>query len=161
MSDLWQPRQTAVSASLASRRPRQRNLDSKFCRTKQIGMIRASRRTLVPYLSYRSESGSITEPEGAGEWNKTGNIHQDICSVNAWGWRRRGMRLRRHGKERQRHHSGRSLSGRRSDVLRGSECPVTEVARETVKLAAGDTIYAATEKLPNAMLTTDRVFFTG
>ena len=36
--------------------------------------------------------------------------------------------------------------------------PVTEVAREKVTLADGDTVYAATEKLPNGTLTTDKVF---
>jgi len=36
--------------------------------------------------------------------------------------------------------------------------PVTEVAREKVTFAVGDTVYAATEKLPNGMLTTDKVF---
>src|SRR5258705_11341577 len=36
--------------------------------------------------------------------------------------------------------------------------PVTEVAREKVMLASGDTVYAATEKLPNGTLTTDKVF---
>jgi hypothetical protein len=36
--------------------------------------------------------------------------------------------------------------------------PVTEVAREKVTFAAGDTVYAATEKLPNGTLTTDKVF---
>src|ERR1700731_2227802 len=36
--------------------------------------------------------------------------------------------------------------------------PVTEVAREKVTLAAGDTVYAATAKLPNGTLTTDKVF---
>ncbi|WP_263355501.1 hypothetical protein [Acidicapsa acidisoli] len=36
--------------------------------------------------------------------------------------------------------------------------PVTEVAREKVTLAAGDTVYAATEKLPNGTLTTNKVF---
>src|SRR6202047_510373 len=36
--------------------------------------------------------------------------------------------------------------------------PVTEVAQEKVTLAAGDTVYAATEKLPNGTLTTNKVF---
>src|ERR1700739_4169456 len=36
--------------------------------------------------------------------------------------------------------------------------PVTEVAQEKVKFAAGDTVYAATEKLPNGMLATNKVF---
>ena len=36
--------------------------------------------------------------------------------------------------------------------------PVTEVAREKVMLASGDTVYAATEKLPNGTLTTNKVF---
>ena len=36
--------------------------------------------------------------------------------------------------------------------------PVTEVAREKVTFAAGDTVYAATEKLPNGTLTTNKVF---
>ena len=36
--------------------------------------------------------------------------------------------------------------------------PVTEVAREKVTFAVGDTVYAATEKLPNGTLTTDKVF---
>jgi hypothetical protein len=36
--------------------------------------------------------------------------------------------------------------------------PVTEVAREKVTLTAGDTVYAATEKLPNGTLATNRVF---
>ena len=35
---------------------------------------------------------------------------------------------------------------------------VTEVAREKVTFAVGDTVYAATEKLPNGMLATDKVF---
>jgi hypothetical protein len=36
--------------------------------------------------------------------------------------------------------------------------PVTEVARAKVTFAAGDTVYAATEKQPNGMLTTNKVF---
>ena len=36
--------------------------------------------------------------------------------------------------------------------------PVTEVAQEKVTLAAGDTVYAATEKLPNGTLATNKVF---
>jgi hypothetical protein len=36
--------------------------------------------------------------------------------------------------------------------------PVTQVAREKVTFAAGDTVYAATEKLPNGTLTTNKVF---
>jgi hypothetical protein len=36
--------------------------------------------------------------------------------------------------------------------------PVTEVAREKVTLADGDTVYAATEKLPNGTLATNKVF---
>jgi hypothetical protein len=36
--------------------------------------------------------------------------------------------------------------------------PVTEVAREKVTFAAGDTVYAATAKLPDGTLTTDKVF---
>jgi len=36
--------------------------------------------------------------------------------------------------------------------------PVTEVAQERVTLAAGDTVYAATEKLPNGTLTTNKIF---
>jgi hypothetical protein len=36
--------------------------------------------------------------------------------------------------------------------------PVTEVAQEKVTLAAGDTVSAATEKLPNGMLATNKVF---
>ena len=36
--------------------------------------------------------------------------------------------------------------------------PVTEVAREKVMFAPGDTVYAATEKLPNGTLATDKVF---
>src|SRR5258707_8466964 len=36
--------------------------------------------------------------------------------------------------------------------------PVTEVAQEKVTFAVGDTVYAATEKLPNGTLTTDKVF---
>ena len=36
--------------------------------------------------------------------------------------------------------------------------PVTEVAQEKVMLGAGDTVYAATEKLPNGMLATNKVF---
>jgi hypothetical protein len=36
--------------------------------------------------------------------------------------------------------------------------PVTEVAREKVMFAAGDTVYAATEKLPNGTLATNKVF---
>jgi hypothetical protein len=36
--------------------------------------------------------------------------------------------------------------------------PVTLVAKETVTLSAGDTIYAATEKLPDGTLTTNRIF---
>ena len=36
--------------------------------------------------------------------------------------------------------------------------PVTEVAREKVTLADGDTVYAATEKLPNGALATNKVF---
>jgi len=36
--------------------------------------------------------------------------------------------------------------------------PVTLVAKETATLGAGDTIYAATEKLPNGTLTTNKIF---
>jgi hypothetical protein len=36
--------------------------------------------------------------------------------------------------------------------------PVTLVAKEAVTLGAGDTIYAATEKLPNGTLTTNKIF---
>jgi len=36
--------------------------------------------------------------------------------------------------------------------------PVTIVAKETVTLGAGDTIYAATEKLPDGTLTTSKIF---
>jgi hypothetical protein len=36
--------------------------------------------------------------------------------------------------------------------------PVTLVAKETVTLGVGDTIYAATEKLPDGTLTTNKVF---
>jgi hypothetical protein len=36
--------------------------------------------------------------------------------------------------------------------------PVTLVAKETVALGAGDTIYAATEKLPDGTLTTNKIF---
>jgi hypothetical protein len=36
--------------------------------------------------------------------------------------------------------------------------PVTEVAREKVTLTDGDTVYAATEKLPNGTLATNKVF---
>jgi len=36
--------------------------------------------------------------------------------------------------------------------------PVTEVAPELVKFADGDVVYAATEKLPNGTLVTDKIF---
>lgn len=36
--------------------------------------------------------------------------------------------------------------------------PVTQVAPEQVTFAAGDTVYAVTQKLPNGTLTTDKVF---
>ena len=36
--------------------------------------------------------------------------------------------------------------------------PVTEVAQGQVSLAAGDTVYAATEKLPDGSLTTNKIF---
>jgi hypothetical protein len=36
--------------------------------------------------------------------------------------------------------------------------PVTLVAKETVALGAGDTIYAATEKRPDGTLTTNKIF---
>lgn len=36
--------------------------------------------------------------------------------------------------------------------------PVTLVAKETVTLGAGDTVYAATEKLPDGTLTTNKIF---
>ena len=36
--------------------------------------------------------------------------------------------------------------------------PVTEVAREKVTLAAGDTVYLTTDKLPNGTLVTDKIF---
>jgi hypothetical protein len=36
--------------------------------------------------------------------------------------------------------------------------PVTEVAREKVTLAAGDTVYLTTDKLPNGKLVTDKIF---
>ncbi len=36
--------------------------------------------------------------------------------------------------------------------------PVTLVAKETLTLGAGDTIYAATEKLPDGTLTTNKIF---
>jgi hypothetical protein len=38
--------------------------------------------------------------------------------------------------------------------------PVTEVAQGKVTLAAGDTVYAATEKLPNGTLATNKVFLS-
>jgi hypothetical protein len=38
------------------------------------------------------------------------------------------------------------------------DVPVTEVAPEEVTLAAGDMVYAATEKLPNGTLETSRIF---
>jgi hypothetical protein len=36
--------------------------------------------------------------------------------------------------------------------------PVTEVTPEPVKFASGDVVYAATEKLPNGTLVTDKIF---
>ena len=39
-----------------------------------------------------------------------------------------------------------------------SGVPVVLVAKEAVTLSAGDTIYAATEKLPDGTLTTDKIF---
>ena len=36
--------------------------------------------------------------------------------------------------------------------------PVTEVAPEKVTLAAGDTVYLTTDKLPNGTLVTDKIF---
>jgi hypothetical protein len=36
--------------------------------------------------------------------------------------------------------------------------PVTLVAKDTVTLRAGDTIYAATKKLPDGALTTNKIF---
>ena len=39
-----------------------------------------------------------------------------------------------------------------------ADIPVTLVAKETVTLGAGDTIYAATEKLPDGTLTTNKIF---
>jgi hypothetical protein len=36
--------------------------------------------------------------------------------------------------------------------------PVTLVAKTTVTLGAGDTIYAPTEKLPDGKLTTNKIF---
>jgi hypothetical protein len=36
--------------------------------------------------------------------------------------------------------------------------PVTLVAKEPVTLGTGDTIYAATEKLPDGKLTTNKIF---
>ncbi len=39
-----------------------------------------------------------------------------------------------------------------------ADVPVTEVAPEKVTLAAGDTIYLTTDKLPNGTLTTNKIF---
>ena len=39
-----------------------------------------------------------------------------------------------------------------------SNVPVTEVAPEQVTFAEGDVVYAATEKLPNGTLVTDKIF---
>jgi hypothetical protein len=39
-----------------------------------------------------------------------------------------------------------------------ADVPVTLVAKEPVNLGAGDTIYAATEKLPDGTLTTNKIF---
>ena len=39
-----------------------------------------------------------------------------------------------------------------------SSVPVMEVAPEQVTLASGDTVYVATEKLPNGTLVTDKIF---
>ena len=39
-----------------------------------------------------------------------------------------------------------------------SNVPVMEVAPEQVILASGDTVYVATEKLPNGTLVTDKIF---
>jgi len=38
-----------------------------------------------------------------------------------------------------------------------SSAPVVLVAEGTVTLSAGDTVYAATEKLPDGMLTTNKI----
>jgi hypothetical protein len=38
-----------------------------------------------------------------------------------------------------------------------ADVPVVLVAKETVTLGAGDTIYAATEKLPDGTLTTNKI----
>jgi hypothetical protein len=37
--------------------------------------------------------------------------------------------------------------------------PVTEVAPEKVAFAKGDTVYVATEKLPDGTLVTNKIFF--
>ena len=39
-----------------------------------------------------------------------------------------------------------------------SDVPVTQVVPEQVTFAAGDLVYAATEKLPNGTLVTDKIF---
>jgi hypothetical protein len=36
--------------------------------------------------------------------------------------------------------------------------PVTEVASEQITFANGDIVYAATQKLPNGTLVTDKIF---
>jgi hypothetical protein len=38
------------------------------------------------------------------------------------------------------------------------DVPVTEVAPQTVTLSPGDVVYAATQKLPDGTLVTDRIF---
>ena len=48
----------------------------------------------------------------------------------------------RNSAERQRHHSGASISGRRADDKVPANAPVTEVAPQKVTLGAGDTVYA-------------------
>jgi hypothetical protein len=39
-----------------------------------------------------------------------------------------------------------------------ADVPVTEVAPAQVTFSAGDVVYAATEKLPNGTLVTDKIF---
>jgi hypothetical protein len=154
MSDLWQTRQISVSASLASRCSRQGNLGSKFCRTKHIDLIRASRRTLVPYLPYPLESAplpswkeqangtelatriKIFPPElrGAGE----GSFMIDAAPGAMTHSRMTNGSVSR-PTERQRHDSGSSLSGRRSDALRASEWTVSPAVNVTFSRATSVT----------------------
>jgi len=65
-----------------------------------------------------------------------------------------------HANARYRKGSGTTLVVQYQTALRrssASECPVMEVAPEKVVFGEGDTVYVATEKLPDGTLTTNKI----